>query len=173
MNSSDPSPGSSGIDPLCTDPCADSLSADSLSAEPLSAEPLYHVATFYKFVSLPDYEVWRDTLLQFCLDREVKGTILLAPEGINGTIAGVPEAIVAVLGYLKQNPELQDLSHRKSVAPFPPFERMKVKLKQEIVTLGVPEVDPTQQVGQYVDPQVWNILLEDPTVTVIDTRNDY
>jgi UPF0176 protein len=78
-----------------------------------------------------------------------------------------------VLAYLKQNPELADLSHRESEAPTSPFERMKVKLKPEIVTLGVPEVDPTQQVGQYVDPQVWNILLKDPTVTVIDTRNDY
>lgn len=131
------------------------------------------VATFYKFVSLPDYEVWRDPLLQFCVDRHVKGTILLAREGINGTIAGSPQAIEAVFGYLKQNPALEDLSHRESVAPSLPFERMKVKLKSEIVTLGMPEVDPTQQVGQYVDPEGWNRLLQDPSVTVIDTRNDY
>ncbi len=131
------------------------------------------IATFYKFVSLPDYKAWRDPLLQFCVDRQVKGTILLAREGINGTIAGSPETIDAVLAYLKQNPELADLSHRESVAPSPPFERMKVKLKSEIVTLGMPEIDPTQQAGQYIDPQGWNSLLQDPTVTVIDTRNDY
>ena len=138
-----------------------------------SSPQSYIVATFYKFVALPDYESWRDPLLQFCADRDIKGTILLAAEGLNATIAGSREAIDAVLAYLKQNPELTDLPHRESLASSPPFERMKVKLKREIVTLGRPEADPTQQVGQYVDPQAWNILLEDPSVTVIDTRNDY
>jgi UPF0176 protein len=140
---------------------------------PESSPQSYIVATFYKFVALPDYESWRDPLLQFCADREIKGTILLAAEGINATIAGSREAIDAVFAYLQQNPELMDLTQRESVASSPPFERMKVKLKPEIVTLGMPDVDPTQQVGQYVDPQVWNILLKDPRVTVIDTRNDY
>ena len=131
------------------------------------------VATFYKFITLPDFQLWQDPLRNYCLQHEIKGTILLAAEGINGTIVGSREAIDAVFIYLQEKPELVDLSHRESIATFMPFERLKVKLKQEIVTLGLPEVNPQEQVGQYVEPQDWNTLIQDPTVTVIDTRNQY
>ncbi|HEY9801698.1 MAG TPA: rhodanese-related sulfurtransferase [Leptolyngbyaceae cyanobacterium] len=131
------------------------------------------MATFYKFVSLPDFTEKQDPLLAYCLDQGIKGTILLAKEGINGTIAGSRQAIDAVLSYLRSDPRLQDLDHKESTAENPPFERMKVRLKKEIVTLGLPEVDPNEQVGTYVTPQEWNDLISDPEVTVIDTRNDY
>jgi UPF0176 protein len=131
------------------------------------------VATFYKFVSLPDFTEKQDSLLAYCVAQDIKGTILLAKEGINGTIAGSRQAIDAVLSYMRSDPRLQDLEYKESTADTPPFERMKVRLKKEIVTLGLPEVDPNEQVGTYVTPQEWNELISDPEVTVIDTRNDY
>lgn len=130
------------------------------------------VATFYKFVDLPDYREKQAYLLNYCQTHQVKGTILLASEGINGTIAASRHGIDQVLLYLKSDPRLADLTHRESLAN-PPFERMKVKLKKEIVTLGVSEVNPNEQVGTYVTPQEWNNLIEDPEVLVIDTRNSY
>ncbi len=99
--------------------------------------------------------------------------ILLAQEGINGTIAGSRQAIDSVLWFLRSDPRLADLESKESYTETPPFERMKVRLKQEIVTLGLPEIDPNEQVGIYVSPQEWNDLICDPEVTVIDTRNDY
>jgi UPF0176 protein len=132
------------------------------------------VATFYKFVSLPDFAEKREPLLSYCLSQGVKGTILLAEEGINGTIAAASQpAIDSVFAFLGSDPRLADLECKLSQAEAPPFERMKVKWKPEIVTLGIPEVDPSQQVGTYVSPQDWNALISDPEVTVIDTRNDY
>jgi UPF0176 protein len=131
------------------------------------------VATFYKFVSLPDCVEQRSRLLQFCQSSELRGTILLAHEGINGTIAGSREAIEAVLAYLRSDQRLADLEHKESTAAELPFDRLKVKVKQEIVTLGLPEVDPSCQVGTYVEPKDWNALITDPEVTVVDTRNAY
>ncbi|MBD2385360.1 oxygen-dependent tRNA uridine(34) hydroxylase TrhO [Cylindrospermum sp. FACHB-282] len=131
------------------------------------------VAALYKFVSLPDFADKRDRLLSFCIEQGVKGTILLAPEGINGTITGSRQAVDAVLSFLQADPRLADIEHKESFTATPPFERMKVRLKSEIVTLGLPEVDPNQQVGTYVNPQEWNDLIADPEVTLIDTRNDY
>ena len=131
------------------------------------------VATLYKFVRLSDAAELQSPLLTQCRVQSVKGTILLAEEGINGTIAGSREAIDAVLGFLRADPRLVDLEHKESFADVQPFDRMKVRLKSEIVTMGVPEADPSVQVGTYVDPQDWNALLADPEVTVIDTRNDY
>ncbi|MBE9182551.1 rhodanese-related sulfurtransferase [Oculatella sp. LEGE 06141] len=131
------------------------------------------VATFYKFVKLPDFAEQQAPILAVCQAQGIKGTILLAAEGINGTIAGTRQAIDAVLAVLRSDPRLSDLEHRESYATSPPFDRMKVRLKREIVTLGVPEVDPTEQVGTYVSPTEWNDLIADPTVLVIDTRNDY
>ncbi|PSF39077.1 hypothetical protein C7H19_03235 [Aphanothece hegewaldii CCALA 016] len=131
------------------------------------------VATFYKFVNLPDYKEKQASLLECCQTHQIKGTILLASEGINGTIAGSRHSIDQVLLYLKTDLRLADLTHRESLAKDPPFERMKVKLKKEIVTLGVSEVNPNEQVGTYVTPQEWNNLIEDPDVLVIDTRNSY
>ena len=129
------------------------------------------VAAFYQFVELPDFAQKRSPLLAQCQDLGVKGTILLAQEGINGTIAGSRSAIDTVLAALRADPLLATLEHQESHAETMPFDRMKVKLKQEIVTIGRPEVNPNQQVGTYVAPQDWNALISDPDVTVIDTRN--
>jgi len=131
------------------------------------------VATFYKFVALPDYAELRSPLLEFCQAQQIKGTILLAAEGMNATIAGSRRGIDAVLAYLRSDARLADLEHKESPAATCPFDRMKVRLKREIVTLGVPAVDPNRQVGTYVSPQEWNHLITDPEVILIDTRNDY
>lgn len=131
------------------------------------------VATFYKFVSLPDFAEKQAPLRSHCEEQGIRGTILLAAEGINGTIAGSRQAIDSVLAFLRSDPRLVDLEHKESYTDSQPFDRMKVRLKKEIVTLGLPEIDPNEQVGTYVSPQEWNALICDPEVTVIDTRNDY
>ena len=134
---------------------------------------MYIVVTFYKFVALSNLEIRRAALLKYCQDRQIKGTILLATEGINGTIAGSSQEMEEVSAYLRNDCDLADLEFKQSVAESMPFARLKVKIKSEIVTLGLPEVDPNRQVGIYVKPQEWNQLIDDPEVTVIDTRNDY
>ncbi len=139
----------------------------------MKPENIQVVATLYKFVKLPDFAEKREPLLSYCQGQGIKGTILLAEEGINGTIAGSRQAIDSVLWFLRSDPRLADLEHKESYTETPPFERMKVRLKQEIVTLGLPEIDPNEQVGTYVTPEEWNNLISDPEVTVIDTRNDY
>ncbi|BAZ02004.1 rhodanese domain-containing protein [Tolypothrix tenuis PCC 7101] len=139
----------------------------------MKQENLQVVVALYKFVSLPDFAEKRESLLSYCQQQGIKGTILLAEEGINGTIAGSRQAIDAVLEFLRSDPRLTDIEYKESYATTPPFERMKVRLKSEIVTLGLPEVDPNEKVGIYVDPKEWNQLISDPEVTVIDTRNDY
>jgi UPF0176 protein len=131
------------------------------------------VAAFYKFTTLPDFAEMQNPLLSFCLTQGIKGTILLAEEGINGTIAGSRPGIDAVLGYLGSDCRLVDLEYKESLTESAPFERMKVRLKKEIVTLGLPEVSPTQQVGSYVSPKDWNAIASDPDIIIIDTRNDY
>jgi UPF0176 protein len=131
------------------------------------------VAAFYQFVSLPDYQQLREELLRLCQERQIKGTILLADEGINGTISGLRPDIDAVFAFLHADPRLADLQHKASFAEAPPFDRLKVRLKKEIVTMGVPEVDPLKCVGTYVPPQDWNALIAEPNVTLIDTRNEY
>ena len=133
----------------------------------------YLTAAFYKFVDLPDYADRKAPLLAFCEAHNVKGLILLAREGINSTIAGASEDVKAVLAYLRADPKLADLEHKESFATKPPFHRMKVRLKKEIVTLGVEGISPTKRVGQYVKPENWNALISSPDVVVIDTRNDY
>jgi len=130
-------------------------------------------AAFYKFVHLPDYRELRAPLLEICERCGVKGTILLAEEGINGTIAGTPESVHEVLDFLRRDARLADLEHKDSGAAVMPFLRMKVRLKREIVTLGVPGVDPTRKVGTYVKPEDWNALVDDPDVVLVDVRNDY
>ena len=131
------------------------------------------VAALYKFVDLPDFAEKREPILDYCVAQGIKGTILLANEGINGTIAGSPQAIADVLAFLRSDPRLADLEHKESFADEPPFERMKVKLKREIVPLGVPGISPNRKVGTYVSPEEWNQIISDPDVVVIDTRNDY
>jgi UPF0176 protein len=131
------------------------------------------VAALYKFVTLADYEALKEPLLQSMLDNEVKGTLLLAHEGINGTVAATRAGIDGLLSWLKNDPRFIDLDHKESYCDEQPFYRSKVKLKKEIVTLGVPGVDPNQAVGTYVEPEDWNALISDPEVLLIDTRNDY
>lgn len=131
------------------------------------------VATFYKFVRLTDYAQKREPLLTYCLEQGLKGTILLAEEGINGTIAGDAIAVHNLLALLKTDPRLADLEPKESITQSCTFDRMKVKLKKEIVTLGMPEIDPSQKTGTYVKPQEWNALISDPDVTVIDVRNAF
>ncbi len=130
-------------------------------------------AALYKFVSLPDYKDLQQPILDICLKHNIKGTLLLAKEGINGTIAGATADIHAVLDYLRQDTRLADLEHKESYADKHPFYRMKVKLKKEIVTMGVQEVDPNAVVGTYVKPEDWNTIISDPDVVLLDTRNDY
>jgi UPF0176 protein len=131
------------------------------------------VATFYKFIQLPDFVEMQNPLLTFCQGEGIKGTILLAPEGINGTVAASRDRILALFSFLRSDRRLVDLEYRESPAQKEPFERMKVKLKKEIVTLGLPEVNPSEKTGIYVSPQDWNQVISDPDVVVIDTRNHY
>ncbi|AOX99406.1 rhodanese-related sulfurtransferase [Jeongeupia sp. USM3] len=137
-----------------------------------TARPIV-VAALYKFVTLDDYAALREPLLQCMLDNGVRGTLLLAGEGINGTVSGTRAAIDALLGWLRADPRLVDVDHKESYCDEQPFLRTKVKLKKEIVTLGVDGVDPNKRVGTYVEPQDWNALISDPEVLLIDTRNDY
>jgi len=130
-------------------------------------------AALYKFVELPDFTELQMPLLTCCESNGVKGTLLLAPEGINGTIAGKPHAVRAVLSWLRSDPRLAALEHKEAWASQMPFYRMKVRLKREIVTMGVEDVHPALMAGQYVNPEDWNELLRDPELVLVDTRNDY
>ena len=131
------------------------------------------VAALYKFASLPDYKEMQSDLHDFCVAQGLKGTLLLAAEGINGTVAGTRAGIDALLGYLKADARLASLEHKESYADEMPFYRMKIRLKKEIVTLGVPGVDPNKKVGTYVTPEEWNALISNPDVVLVDTRNGY
>ncbi len=131
------------------------------------------VAALYKFVTLPDYKALQEPLLNVCNDNGIKGTLLLASEGINGTVAGTEAGIYALLDYLHKSQDFSDLKHKESRAEEMPFLRMKVRLKKEIVTMGVPGTDPQKIVGSYVKPGDWNDLISDPDVVLVDTRNDY
>ena len=131
------------------------------------------VVALYRFVLLDNYESMREPLLKFCLDRHIRGTLLLAHEGINGTVAGSDSAIDELLNYLRADDRLADLDCKFSSHEERPFLRMKVKLKREIVTMGQENIDPNVCVGRYASPQEWNALIDDPDVLVIDTRNEY
>ena len=131
------------------------------------------VAALYKFVTLKDFSELRQPLLAAMKAHGVKGTLLLAEEGINGTISGVRAGIDGFLNHLKSDVRFAELDHKESFCDENPFYRSKVKLKKEIVTIGVEGVDPNKQVGIYVEPADWNALIADPDVLLIDTRNDY
>lgn len=131
------------------------------------------VAALYKFVRLDDFREIREPLWDKMFELGVKGSLLLACEGINGTVAGSREAIDELLAYLRQDPRLVDIDHKESISDTMPFNRTKVKLKKEIVTLGVEGIDPNSVVGRYVEPKDWNALITDPDVILVDTRNDY
>jgi UPF0176 protein len=130
------------------------------------------IAALYRFVRLDNFESLRQPLLDFMLEKQLRGTLLLAAEGINGTIAGNAAAIEAMLEYLRQDDRLRDLDCKLSFDDEMPFYRSRVKLKREIVTMGVEDLDPAQG-GTYVDARDWNALIDDPEVTVVDTRNAY
>ena len=130
-------------------------------------------AALYKFVELPDFAALQLPLLAVCETHGVKGTLLLAPEGINGTIAGPEADVHAVLAWLRSDVRLAALEHKASWTDVQPFYRMKVRLKKEIVTMGVPELHPALMAGQYVKPADWNALVSSPDVVLVDTRNDY
>ena len=131
------------------------------------------VATFYLFADLPDFEAKQAPIKAYCESQSVLGTIILAPEGINGTIAGPSAGITAALEFLRADERLAKLPTRLSFTDRKTFHRMRVILRPEIVTLGDPSVKPNEAVGQYVAPEDWNELINDPEVTLIDTRNDY
>jgi len=138
----------------------------------LNSSP-YVVAALYRFARLPQFEALREPLLDQCVSFGIRGTLLLASEGINGTVAGTREGIDLLLAYLKAIPELAQLDHKESFCDELPFYRMKVKLKKEIVTMGVEGIDPQVSVGRYVEPKDWNALITEPDVLLVDTRNDY
>ena len=131
------------------------------------------VAALYHFARLPDPAARQAPLLALCRQGGLCGTLLLAPEGINGTIAGPRDAVLAMMDHIRAWPGFGSLSWKESEAQTPPFGRMKVRLKAEIVTMGQPDVDPAAAVGRYVAPSDWNALISAPDVAVIDTRNDY
>jgi len=134
--------------------------------------PEYIAAALYHFAPLPGYAEWRAPLLAECRGHGLKGSLLLAAEGINGTVAGPREGIAALLSWLRARPPFEALRHKESPASAETFHRMKVRLKKEIVSLGVPGVDATRT-GERVTPEAWNALIAQPGVRVIDTRNDY
>lgn len=148
-----------------------------MSEQPSSSQPQatgpYVVCALYRFVTLEDYEALRQPLLDTLLALNIKGTLLLAREGINGTVAGSREAIDAMLAWLQKDSRLNGIDFKESFDEEMPFYRTKVKLKKEIVTMGVEGIDPLQVVGTYVKPKDWNQLISDPEVILVDTRNDY
>ena len=138
----------------------------------MQAEPIT-VSAFYKFVAIagcPQLQIELRALLEA---HAIMGTLLIAPEGINATISGTPANMALVLCHLRSDPRFANLISKDSQAQDHPFQRLKVKIKREIVTLDRPEADPTQMLGTYVAPENWNALMQEPGVTVIDTRNVY
>ncbi|MBU2170935.1 MAG: rhodanese-related sulfurtransferase, partial [Gammaproteobacteria bacterium] len=138
-----------------------------------SVTPRYLTVALYQFVELPDCAALREPLQALCDERGVRGMLLLAPEGINGTIAGAPADVHAVLAWLRNDARFANLQHKEAPTEHLPFYRMRVRLKREIVTMGVPGLNPARNAGTYVKPQDWNALIDDPAVVVVDTRNDY
>ena len=134
---------------------------------------MFTVAAFYRFTPFPDPAALRQPLLDLARANGVRGTIILAGEGLNGTIAGSRDGIDRVLAHLSELPGCAGLDWKESTSSEMPFARMKVRLKREIVTFGQPDADPTSAVGTYVKPDAWNALISAPDVAVIDTRNDY
>ncbi len=133
----------------------------------------YVVCALYRFVDLPDHADLRAPLLNRMEAADIRGTLLLAAEGINGTVAGQRDAIDDLLSYLRRHPALAELTTKESLTDEMPFLRAKVKLKKEIVTMGVTDIDPRKSVGTYIKPADWNALISAEDVTVIDTRNEY
>ncbi|MEM9469712.1 MAG: rhodanese-related sulfurtransferase [Pseudomonadota bacterium] len=134
---------------------------------------MYKVAALYRFVSIDDIAPLQAEIKAACESLDICGTLLLAPEGINGTIGGSEKSIDEIIAFLENKLEISKGEVKFSKADDKPFRRMKVRLKKEIVTLRAPEADPNEKVGTYVEPENWNDLMNDPEITLIDTRNDY
>ena len=133
----------------------------------------YVTCAMYKFVALPHFASLRAPLLEAMTSNQIFGTLLLAAEGINGTVSGTREGIDNLLHWINQQPGLENIDSKESYDDKIPFYRTKVKLKKEIVTMGVEGIDPKRTVGTYVKPEDWNDLISDPDVVLVDTRNDY
>jgi UPF0176 protein len=131
------------------------------------------VAALYRFAVIADPAALRDALDSLCRNQGIRGTLLVAREGINGTIAGSAQGIACVVDFIRAQPDCAEVDVKYSGAEEMPFYRMKVRIKREIVTMGEPDIDPRASVGTYVSPQDWNALIADPETIVIDTRNDY
>ena len=138
-------------------------------------EAHFTVAALYCFARFPDFEAYQAPLTELCDQNGIKGTLLLAAEGLNGTVAGTQSGIAALIAFIEAIPALreQNIELKYSTASQMPFNRMKVRLKKEIVTMGVEGIDPLQSVGAYVQPEEWNALIDDENTILIDTRNDY
>ena len=133
----------------------------------------YLVAAFYKFTKIEDPAKLQASIEDCCIENDVRGIVLLASEGINSTIAGSPEGVRNVLQFLRNDARFSDLIWKESTTDQAPFRKLRVRLKKEIVTMGVPGIDPARLVGTYVKPEDWNDLIDDPNVIVVDARNDY
>ena len=131
------------------------------------------VATFYHFANLNDYAALRSPITEFGQSHDIKGVILLAPEGINATVVGDRNGIDALLNYLRSDPRLQNLEHKETYCDVIPYQKLRVRLKKELVKFGIDNIDPSNEAGLYVEPKDWNQLISDPDVLVIDTRNIY
>ncbi len=139
----------------------------------IQQNPRYLIAALYHFVSLNSIEDWRQSFKHICAENNLFGTILIAPEGINGTIAGSPHSIEKFVAWLHKNPEFKQTEIKYSEADNCPFHRTKIRLKREIVTMGKPDINPSETKGIYIKPKDWNELISSPDVLVVDTRNDY
>lgn len=143
------------------------------AAQSSNGAVMYRIAALYHFTRFADPAAVKPALLELCLAQQVTGSLLLAQEGINGTIAGPSAGIDAVIAHIQALPGCADLEWKEATSDHPPFGKMKVRLKKEIVTMGQPDVDPKASVGHYVEPEDWNDLIRAEDVAVIDTRNDY
>ena len=131
------------------------------------------ISAFYKFVPIDDPTALRITILEQMISQAIKGTILLAGEGINGTISGSSTGLSGFLAMLRSDPRFADMATKDATAADHPFKRTMVKVKREIIRFDTPAADPTRQVGHYVEPKDWNAVISDPAVLVLDTRNSY
>lgn len=133
----------------------------------------WKIAAFYHFTDLPDHDVWAERMVDHGLEVGLRGTVIFAPEGVNSTCSGSPEAVDSTITLLKSDPRFAALEVKYSYADFNPFPKFKVKKKAEIVTFRQKGADPREAVGTYLEPEAWNELIADPDVITIDTRNDY
>lgn len=166
-------PANDIFQPLISALMVDIFSSCKIAHFALSAPSMYTIAALYQFTRFDDPAALKPALLDLCLAQDVKGSLLLAKEGINGTIAGPRRGIDTVLAHIKSLPGCDGLEWKEATAEQAPFGKMKVRLKKEIVTMGQPDVDPRATVGHYVEPGEWNDLIRSDDVVVIDTRNDY